>query len=80
MGRISINGYEPAHLSYSTINGYRSCGKRFELTKVLHKEERPGLAAIGGNAVHTATERYDLGLWEPEVPLIVDSITSESEA
>ena len=56
---ISINGYEPEHLSYSTIDGYRTCGKRHELQKVIGVEQRPGLAALGGNAVHTATEWYD---------------------
>lgn len=65
MTRISINGYEPAHLSYSTVNGYRSCGKRHELQKVLRLEEKPGLAAIGGNAVHKASEDFDLGKWIP---------------
>lgn len=66
MTRISINGYEPGHLSFSTVSGYRMCGKKFELQKILRLEEKPGLAAIGGNAVHTATEQYDLGLWKPE--------------
>lgn len=60
MSRISIEGYEPAHLSHSTVSGYRSCGKRFELQKIIRVEQRPGLAAIGGNAVHVATEVYDL--------------------
>lgn len=60
MGRISVDGYEPAHLSHSTIGGYRMCGKKFQLTKIFRLEELPGLAAIGGNAVHTATERLDL--------------------
>jgi hypothetical protein len=60
MSRISIEGYEPAHLSHSTVSGYRMCGKKFELEKILRKEQKPGLAAIGGNAVHTATEKYDL--------------------
>ena len=58
---IEINGYAPDHLSYSTIDGYRTCGKRHELQKVIGVEQRPGLAALGGNAVHTATEWYDLG-------------------
>jgi len=60
LGRININGYEPAHLSHSTVSGYRSCGKRFELQKIIRVEQKPGLAAIGGNAVHVATEQYDL--------------------
>ena len=57
---ISVQGYEPAHLSYSTIDGYRSCGMRFRLQKVIGVEQRPGLAALGGNAVHTATEWHDM--------------------
>lgn len=60
MGRISVDGYEPAHLSHSTIGSYRMCAKKFQLQKILRLEEKPGLAAIGGNAVHTATERIDL--------------------
>lgn len=60
MGTISIDGYEPAHLSHSTVNGYRMCGKKFQLEKVFQLEQKPGLAAIGGNAVHTATEKLDL--------------------
>lgn len=60
MGHVSFEGYEPKHLSYSTINGYRMCGKQFYFSKVARLEERPGLAALGGNAVHTATELIDL--------------------
>lgn len=56
--------YEPRHLSYSTVNGYRMCGKQFELTRVLQLEEKPGLAAIAGNAVHSATEVFDLKDWD----------------
>lgn len=62
---ISIDGYEPAHLSYSTVNTYRMCPKQFQLVKILRLEELPGLAAIGGNAVHTLTEKFDLGEWSP---------------
>lgn len=58
---VSISGYEPDHLSYSTIDGFKTCGKRFELQKVIGVEQRPGLAALGGNAVHTASEWSDLG-------------------
>lgn len=65
MTKIKVGSYEPQHLSFSTVNGYRGCGKRFELQKVLRLEEKPGLAAIGGNAVHKASEDYDLGKWVP---------------
>jgi hypothetical protein len=59
MGLISVAGYEPKHLSYSTISSYRMCGKKTYFEKVLQLEQRPGLAALGGNAVHTASERID---------------------
>lgn len=79
MTKISIRGYEPAHVSFSTINGYRSCGKRHELSKVLRLEEKPGLAAIGGNAVHVATEAYDLGTWTPSGGEQLDNVRVEAE-
>lgn len=60
MTAISIDGYEPKHLSHSTVSGYRDCGMRFKLQKILRVEQRPGLAGIGGNAVHSATEWYDV--------------------
>jgi hypothetical protein len=60
MGRIDVDGYTPAHLSYSTVSSYRMCAKKFQLQKILRLEEKPGLAAIGGNAVHSATEILDL--------------------
>lgn len=76
--RISIDGYEPKHLSYSTVDGFRTCGKRFQLQKVERREQRPGLAGIGGNAVHAATEWFDLGsypaeLWKGETFDVVEA-------
>lgn len=64
MGLVSYLDYQPAHLSYSTINSYRMCGAKFRFEKVLRLEQRPGLAAIGGNAVHVASERIDEYLLE----------------
>ena len=81
MTRISVNGWEPGHLSFSTINSYRSCGKKLELQKILRLEEKPGLAAIGGNAVHVATEAYDRGEWVPssvEVDNVRDGVDTGS--
>jgi hypothetical protein len=74
MGKISVDGYEPAHLSHSTISAYRSCGKKFQLGKILRLEEKPGLAALGGNAVHTATERIDLAAFHG---VLVDNRNAE---
>lgn len=59
MGGISVDGYEPEHLSYSTVSSYRTCAKKFFFQKIMRLEEKPGLAAIGGNAVHQATEILD---------------------
>ena len=59
MGHIKYQDYEPAHLSYSTVNSYRMCGRMFLFQKVMKLEQRPGLAAIAGNAVHSVTEALD---------------------
>ena len=64
MSRISFEDWQPPHVSFSTIDGYRSCGKRTYLQKVARVEQRPGLAGIGGNAVHAATEQVDLLIFE----------------
>jgi putative RecB family exonuclease len=66
MTRLDYEGWRPPHLSYSTVSGYRDCGMRTKLQKVLKIEQRPGIAALGGNAVHTATEWYDLSTIAPE--------------
>lgn len=55
-----FEGYEPAHLSFSTLNSYRMCGEQMRLQKIDKAEQRPGLAGIGGNAVHAGTEYLDL--------------------
>ena len=59
MGRVQFEDYHPAHLSYSTVNSYRMCGRMFLFQKVMKLEQLPGLAAIGGNAVHSLTEALD---------------------
>lgn len=56
---VSFDTYAPDHLSYSTVSGYRDCPARFRFQKVMGLEQRPGWAAIGGNAVHEATEVLD---------------------
>lgn len=56
---ISVHGYEPKHLSYSSADGYRTCPKRFYFQKVLQVEQRPGLAAIAGNVIHAVCDRID---------------------
>lgn len=60
MGLIKYLDYEPKHLSYSTISGYRMCGAKFRFEKIFRLEQIPGLAATGGNAVHTATQLWDV--------------------
>lgn len=56
MSKIDVDGYRPKHLSYSTVDSYRTCPKRFELQKVMELEQLPGLAAIGGSAFHACVE------------------------
>lgn len=69
--KLSIDGYEPAHLSWSTFDSYRSCGKRFQLQKVEMKEQRPNWSSVGGSALHTVVEGIEKG----EVDL--DSLDAE---
>lgn len=64
MGFLQFEDYEPRHLSFSSVDGYRTCGKRFYLQKIARVEQRPGLAGIGGNAVHAATEHIDRLIFE----------------
>lgn len=59
MGFISYEGWEPKHLSFSTLNSWRMCGRMTLFQKVMGLEQHPGLAAIGGNAVHEATQVVD---------------------
>lgn len=51
----------PSHLSYSSFTTLTECGEKFRLTRVLQIPEDPAWYFLGGTAVHTATERFDLG-------------------
>lgn len=64
MGIIKIGSYEPRHLSFSTVNSYRGCGTRFYLEKIAKVEQRPLLAGIGGNVLHSCSEVIDLLIFE----------------
>jgi putative RecB family exonuclease len=39
-----------------------NCGEQWRLSRGLHLPEAPGWALVGGSAVHTATEWYDIGV------------------
>lgn len=49
------------YLSYSSMNTYLECGERFRLERVLGAPQQKAWYFIGGDAVHTATERLDKG-------------------
>lgn len=61
MGEIRTEG-APPHVSWSALETWMSCGKKFQLQRLLNVEQRPSWAAIGGSAVHAATEDYDRAL------------------
>lgn len=68
MSNITINGYAlPAHLSHSALTTFLSCGHKYYLSRVVKVEETPAWWFVGGNAVHTASEWYDMDLWNNEV-------------
>lgn len=50
-----------AHVSYSALNSWTRCGEAFRLERVVKVPTIPSWFFVGGNAVHTATEWYDLG-------------------
>jgi CRISPR/Cas system-associated exonuclease Cas4 (RecB family) len=51
----------PAHRSYSQVTGWKTCSEQYWLSRVDKVPNRPGWGAVGGKAVHTATEMIDLG-------------------
>lgn len=50
-----------SHLSYSQVETLLSCGEKYRLTRIVGITEDPAWWFLGGSAVHTATEQYDLG-------------------
>lgn len=48
-----------SHLSYSALKDLLSCGKQFQLARILKLPQRPGYALAGGRAVHSAIEAYN---------------------
>lgn len=53
-----------SHLSYSQVETLLSCGEKYRLTKIVQVPEQPAWYLIGGSAVHTATEAYDLAAFQ----------------
>lgn len=49
-----------AHMSYSQLNGFLTCGEQYRLEKVHRIYGRPSWAAVGGSTVHGLTEAWDL--------------------
>jgi len=64
---LQINGYNvPEHTSYSSLTTWLSCGYKYYLSRIVQVEEQPSTWAIGGSAVHRATEVYDREDWKRE--------------
>lgn len=47
------------HVSYSAFSDWLSCGKAFQLKRILMLPEKPTWWNVGGHAVHAATESFD---------------------
>lgn len=57
---LKINGFDlPAHISYSALDTYISCGQRYYLSRIEKVAEQPAWWFVAGNAVHSATEEID---------------------
>lgn len=57
-------GVGPAYRSYTSFSSWLSCGKAWQLSRVMEVPERPSWWLAGGKAVHTATEVYDRRMYE----------------
>lgn len=55
---VSIGG-APAHRSFSSFKTWLSCGKQWQLSRLVRVPEVPAHYLTGGSAVHVATEKYD---------------------
>jgi hypothetical protein len=73
---LTVNGLElPTHISYSAMTTFLECGHKYFLTRVAKVEEHPGWWQVGGNAVHKASEVWDMAvLLGQEEALTVDSL------
>lgn len=58
----------PAHRSYSQVTSWKTCSEQYWLGRVEKRPQRPGWGAVGGKAVHAATEAIDLGRHDPADP------------
>lgn len=64
---IKINGYDlPVHISYSSLTTWLDCGWKYYLSRIEKIPEKPAWYFVGGSAVHAATEKYDLELFDKE--------------
>lgn len=52
--------FVPPHFSYSSLSSYLKCGQQYYLEKIAKVPEIPSWWFVGGTAVHTLTEIYDL--------------------
>lgn len=60
MDQFSGADAPPVHRSVSQLSAFRECGIRYKLTRVDGHAERPAWWNIGGRAVHSAIEAYEL--------------------
>lgn len=49
----------PVSRSYSSFTSWLSCGKSWQLARVVKVPETPAWYLVGGSAVHSATEAED---------------------
>lgn len=66
-----------SHLSYSQVDTLLSCGEKYRLTRVVGVSEDPAWWFMGGSAVHTATERFDLGDDRPADTLFAEAMSEQ---
>lgn len=66
-----------AHLSYSQVETLLTCGEKYRLTRIVGIPEDPAWWFLGGSAVHTATEKHDLGVDAPAEDLFASALLEQ---
>jgi hypothetical protein len=67
----------PEHASFSSLTSYSKCPKSWQLQRVVKVPQSQGWARLGGSAVHTATENYDLGKGTDPAKLFAEAFIHE---
>lgn len=68
----------PGRFSFSALDKWTTCEKRWELAYLYPTPRRSGWASVGGSAVHLATERWDA--WNVSKLFVPEKVSGGADA